>query len=185
MLAIFDVDGVLVDTFDLHKKAYAACGVDVPDYSFGRSWRDWLPQHVGSFEEAERINRRKRQAQLEMLQTSDVPLLAGADVIKELTLDGWKTALCSHSDLMALDAIVNRCGLAGIHLPRRSTGGNDKAWPIKKLVSELCTAYEPAVYVDDNDDEGRRVSALAGVPFVPFVNDVKKLYSEIVHATGA
>ena len=185
MLAIFDVDGVLVDTYEVHKEAYLACGVEAPEYSFGRSWRDWLPQHVGSFEQAEQINRKKRDKQVALLESSDVPLLAGADVIKELVMDGWQIGLCSHSDLVAIDAIVNRCGLAGIWLPRRSTGGDDKAWVLQRLVKDMRDRYEPTVYVDDNVDEGQRVSTLAGVTFVPFVNDVDKLYSEIVHATGA
>lgn len=183
-LAIFDVDGVLVDTFDVHQRAYKQLGIDAPEYMFGRSWREWLPNHVGSFDEAERINRKKRTIQREELSRG-VKLLAGVDVIKELKLDGWNVALCSHSDLVTLDLIINRCGLAGIYIPRRTVTGGDKAWTMQQLLKEVRGRYEPTVYVDDNNDEGRRICELLGITFVPFINDVEKLYSEIVHATGA
>ena len=66
MLVIFDLDGVLIDTAELIKKAYRNAGVEPPDDILAQEYSDWLAD-FGSAEEITRIRDIKNNYYLNQL----------------------------------------------------------------------------------------------------------------------
>jgi phosphoglycolate phosphatase-like HAD superfamily hydrolase len=62
----FDLDGVIADTRGLVKRAYDIVGVDMPDYAWGLSWQEWLPQVIKVGGE---LARQTHQAKCEIYRT--------------------------------------------------------------------------------------------------------------------
>lgn len=46
-LLSLDVDGTVVDTLDLNRRAYAEVGVEYPADAWGTRWETWLPRVTG------------------------------------------------------------------------------------------------------------------------------------------
>lgn len=71
-----DVDGTVLDTRELNRRAYEEVGVQVPEHAWGLRWEAWLPTTSGyELEAAEVLHRAKVEVYLRMLETVDLRAL--------------------------------------------------------------------------------------------------------------
>jgi beta-phosphoglucomutase len=115
--AIFDMDGVLVDSYRAHfeswKRLAAAHGVQITEEqfasTFGQTNRQIIPRFWGvSGQEADRWGDRKEQYYRELLQT-DFPEMDGAgDLIAALAAAGFRLAVGSSGPPENVE-VVMRC----------------------------------------------------------------------------
>ncbi|MDH5174767.1 MAG: beta-phosphoglucomutase family hydrolase [Elusimicrobiota bacterium] len=131
--AIFDLDGVVVDTVPIHfkawKKMFSEYGIDFTfdDY---KSKVDGIPRYDGarailtdiSDEELKQAADRKQRYFLEFIEKEDIPVYASCvDLIKELKSHNKKIAIASSS--RNCKRILQRAGI--IHLADAIVDGND------------------------------------------------------------
>lgn len=67
-----DVDGTIIDSRALVRRAYAEVGVDMPDDAWGRPWNEWLIELVGSARGADLIHNAKIYAYERLLHRADI-----------------------------------------------------------------------------------------------------------------
>lgn len=72
-----DVDGTVLDTRELNRRAYEEVGVTVPEHAWGLRWEAWLPTASGyELEEAALLHRAKVEVYTRLLETTELePLL--------------------------------------------------------------------------------------------------------------
>jgi len=131
---IFDVDGVLVDSYAAHfeswKRLGRETGVTLTEAqfaeSFGRRSREVIRQHWGSKRhltdaEVERLDRRKEGLFREILE-KDFPGMDGArELIEALATDEMRIAVGSSAPKENVELVLNRLGV-GDHVPVVVTG---------------------------------------------------------------
>lgn len=83
----FDVDGTLISTQELNRRAYAEVGVRVPDHAWGERWQDWLTNVVGDYGTAVVLHARKTFIYADMVRDCDVSTieLPAGRVARELS----------------------------------------------------------------------------------------------------
>lgn len=153
-VVVFDVDGVLVDTREIVRRAYAEVGIELPDRLWGSTWRTWLPELCGGDPlRAQAVHDQKTRSHLDLLGTSRVATLAGADAARELHSRGWIVKFITSSTREVVRRTLDSADpslsgfLAGTDLD--STGKR-----------RALDAISPAggVYVDDNHGLGVKVT---------------------------
>jgi beta-phosphoglucomutase len=120
---LWDLDGTLIDSGDLHYEAWGAVLRDLGRpfdrsafaNSFGKRNDTILRQllHVeGSDEEIGRIGEDKEERYRVLVRRHGVPLLPGALAwIRGLKLDGWRQAVATSAPLANVDATLEPLGL--------------------------------------------------------------------------
>ncbi|WP_157528525.1 hypothetical protein [Nocardia sp. NRRL S-836] len=175
---MFDIDGVLVDTREIVRRAYAEVGVELPDHLWGTTWRNWLPPLCGGdLLRAQVVHDRKTRSHLDLLSRTRVTTLAGAEAARELHSRGWTVKFITSGTrevvqrtLHSADPSLNGF-LAGTDLD--STGK-------RKALEEISPAG--GVYVDDNYDLGVKVTGGSTWKLVHFHGQAE---TELIKEIGA
>ncbi len=72
-LLALDVDGTVVDTFELNRRAYAEVGVEYPCEAWGATWEAWLPTAANcTLEEAALLHRAKSEIYADLIERTDL-----------------------------------------------------------------------------------------------------------------
>ncbi|MFB0526129.1 MAG: HAD family hydrolase [bacterium] len=161
--AIFDLDGVVVDTVPIHfkawKKMFSEYGIDFTfdDY---KSKVDGIPRYDGARAILKEINDaelkeaadRKQKYFLEFIEKEDIPVYTSCvDLIKELRNHNKKIAIASSS--RNCKRILQRAGI--IHLADAIVDGNDitRAKPDPQIfqlaADRLGCAYAECIVFED------------------------------------
>ncbi len=161
--AIFDLDGVVVNTVPIHfkawKKMFSEYGIDFTfdDY---KSKVDGIPRYDGARAILKEINDaelkeaadRKQKYFLECIEKEDIPVYASCvDLIKELKSHNKKIAIASSS--RNCKRILQRAGI--IHLADAIVDGNDitRAKPDPQIfqlaADRLGCAYAECIVFED------------------------------------
>lgn len=175
-LVVFDVDGVLIDSYTLVREAYRRAGITMSEWAWGLSWKQWLPGLVESRDRAEEIHTKKNEIYGEMLANGEGEELAGAEVARRLRDAGFAIAACSAASEPAILAVINRCGL---NVPYISAQPKDKGWAIIKLMNSVWANPSNTVYIDDIGYNGQLACSQAGCHFVEFINDADGLERQV------
>lgn len=145
----FDVDGVLVDTRGLVRRAYEEAGVVLGDDEFDRvwglPWHLWLPDRFGgSVPLATVAHRAKNRAYARILETSVLPTLPPLDVIRELLSHTASVRLLTGMSRAAADVVLAQLRLPTTLLAMTGAAPADKlAW---------CGSRPPRhVHLDDDE----------------------------------
>ncbi|MEU7476662.1 hypothetical protein AB0A63_11825 [Lentzea sp. NPDC042327] len=151
---MFDIDGVLVDTREIVRRAYAEVGIELPDRLWGSSWRIWLPELCGGdLLRAQAVHDQKTQAHLDLLSETRVATLAGAEAARALHSRGWTVKFITSGTREVVRRTLDSADpslsgfLAGTDLD--STGK-------RRALDGISPAG--GVYVDDNHDLGVKVT---------------------------
>lgn len=145
MIIVFDVDGVLVDTRELVRRAYAEVGVIQPDYAWHQPWYNWLPGLAGGYALAKEVHTNKNIAYINLISVLGVPELPAATLVKSWPILTNVLAMSSGSEF-AVYAVLRAVGLHKMQV--LGTGLSEEA---KNDV--LCQVVEPGVYIDDSEFE--------------------------------
>ncbi len=119
---LWDMDGVLVDTGDLHYAAWievlADYAIDFPreqfDASFGMNNMALLTMLLGRKPEPElyaMINERKEARLLELAEGRIQPMAGVIDWLSRLQMAGYRQAIASSAPLTNIDALVDAMGI--------------------------------------------------------------------------
>jgi len=119
--AIFDVDGVLVDSYAAHfeswKRLGKETGVTLTEEqfaeSFGRRSREVIRKHWGALPDAEvaRLDRRKEGLFREILEEHFPGMDGAADLIHGLAKEGFRIAVGSSAPKENVDLVLDRLGV--------------------------------------------------------------------------
>lgn len=143
----FDLDGTLVDTSDLNRKAYDMVGVTVPTYVDGLPWQSWLVEYAGSYRAATHLHLRKISEYVKLLlgTTVDDLRLPPLDIALNLfTCDPDSVVVLSAASTPAVTQLLQICGIHGVQMEAGLT------YP-QRLghVRQLAESYH-VHYLDDN-----------------------------------
>jgi len=119
---IFDMDGVIVDNMEYHKKAWAiflekyAPGVDLEEFSkhFGKVNRDLLKivfTKEVSEEEESRFGEEKEAIYREIYADHIVPVAGLLDLLDSLKENSFKTAVATAAPRVNMDFVFEKTGL--------------------------------------------------------------------------
>lgn len=171
----FDVDGTLVDTRRLNKRAYAGVDVIMPDDAWGKPWFTWLPHTTGlSVEEAREIHSEKVQCYARLLAEID---------ITELELPAGRLAReLSHEEHGPVDVVLLTAGAHNtlgdiIHkIDIHPVATHAQLTIIERLT--VLDRLAPCTYVDDLESTTKVIRALS--PDVRVFTYVGQSYDELL-----
>lgn len=161
MLWCSDIDGVLVNSRELVRSAYASVGINMPDEAWGHPWLMWLPSMVGSLDEALRIHDEKTAAYVEVIKSGAAleNKLPYADIILALEkLYPGQVYYVTGAAQEAAVAILNSLGLNSSALLASSVSAGGRAGIMQRL-------GKTGVYIDDRID-GQAPAREAGWKFI-------------------
>lgn len=142
-VVVFDLDGVLVDSKDMVKRAYAEVGVYMPDYVWGLPWQSWLGDP--SAHEA------KTAVYLDMITDEGVTELSGVDVARRVRTEGLgRVMVLTGASDESTELVLTSLDLADIDWSTGQTR-DGKARMLQGLIQD---GHE-VVYVDDDEDAVR------------------------------
>lgn len=144
--AIFDLDGVLVDSREAVRRAYRKVGIEMPLGAWGKPWQEWLPQACGGDPHlAKRVHDMKT---LEYATNGvyDVRPLPPLDLMHRLDVDGIaRVGVITGASRDAAAALQR------IYFPEITVYGTNCAWPEKaELLDTMLWFAENVAYVDDD-----------------------------------
>ncbi len=124
LLAIFDHDGVLVDSLALHQQGWVEMGrreglpvtAELIRETFGRTNIDIFRQLLGdgpTDDDLKRFEARKEACYRESARGQIVLMPGVRELLDGLTADGFRLAIGSSAVRANLDLTVEQCGLAG------------------------------------------------------------------------
>lgn len=110
----FDLDGVLLDSEPLVRRAYARAGITLNDdawrYAWGKSWAEWLPPLVGGCFEARTIHEAKNRAYARIIRDATIEATTAHTLAAELQKeDGFVVTTCA--SVFAANIVLERLGL--------------------------------------------------------------------------
>lgn len=124
--AIFDMDGVLVDTYHAHFRSWRELaeseGIELTEAdfsaSFGRTSREIIAHHWklegGAGERVDELDRRKEAAFRRLLE-EDFPAMPGAvELLGALRASGFRLAVGSSAPPENVEAVVSRLGIGDL-----------------------------------------------------------------------
>ncbi|MFI7123105.1 hypothetical protein [Amycolatopsis sp. NPDC049868] len=145
-VAVFDVDGVLVDTYEIVRQAYARVGVDIHDRRWGVAWQTWLPEYCDDdLDRARSLHDRKTEAHLDLLNRVTVNTLSGAKVAESLRSSGWTVKLITAGTREVVHSTFSSVNPSWIGL----LAGTDLDPTGKRRALEHISP-SGGVYIDDN-----------------------------------
>jgi beta-phosphoglucomutase-like phosphatase (HAD superfamily) len=143
----FDLDGVLVDTYEAVKRSYKRVGITMPRDAWGKPWRSWLPGMCGDAVDALAVHDAKNKVYPEMLRTygQALPL---SDVAQCLLNAGQTMVILTGASETAAYAALDMLGMHRPNIHCEMTV-DDKAAALLDMVE---VGYESGVYFDDQDN---------------------------------
>lgn len=152
-LLSFDVDGTIVDTRELNRRAYAEVGVEYPADAWGVPWQAWLPRVTGYPEHAcEVLHRTKVEVyrrELERTDLRELLLPPGRIAHAHLTRGHGSVHYLTGGETLTATVILARLGILGpLH-------GN---LTFDQRRRELQLLPANTLYFDDNAETIRRLA---------------------------
>lgn len=171
--AVFDIDGVLIDSKKLVRRAYELAGVSMPDHAWGLPWQDWLPELVAK-DDIRRVRVLKQQMYLKLLR-SHVPRLPAADVASALEMENHAVKYVTGAS-----ADIAPYVLGALHLSPSSLAASESDLAAKTGAARyMMRRGWRVVYVDDDPN----VRVLTVVPWVHYQGqDTETLRKEMEEA---
>jgi len=123
---IFDVDGVLVDSYQAHFESWRQLATEIgrsfneTDFvqSFGRTSREIIVDHwsdrTWTADEVRQLDSRKESLYREIIGQQFPAMPGAADVIRALDGAGFKVAVGSSGPPENIELVIDRLGVAGI-----------------------------------------------------------------------
>lgn len=158
---VFDVDGVLADTRECVREAYAVAGVEQPDDVWGISWKLWLPAIVG--DRAAEVHAAKQEAYAALLQRGGARRLPGADMAEALFDAGHHVYFVTAASRASAAAVLRSLVLPVDYLEGWELTAAQRTEKLIRLKTMLDFA-RAHTYVDDRE-EGAKIAADAGYLF--------------------
>lgn len=153
-VVVFDIDGVLVDTREIVRRAYAEVGIELPDQLWGSTWRTWLPERCGGdLLRAQAVHDQKTQSHLDLLSRSRVTTLAGAEAARALHSCGWTVKFITSG---TREVVQRTLDSADPSLSGFLAGTDLDSMGKRRALDGISPAG--GVYVDDNYDLGVKVT---------------------------
>lgn len=152
----FDIDGTLINTEELNKRAYKLVGIDMPDYAWGLRWQTWLIDIVGSKERAMEVHTSKVHAYAELLRDVKIsnvilePTYIAREMIRRPDI---QVQFLTAGTTMTANIILQRLGL-------RPTMAGNLSYEARRLAlhSTVLGSNGAVVYLDDNPENIRRLA---------------------------
>ena len=161
---VFDLDDTLYHTSDAVKRAYRQAGVVMPDGAQGRPWHEWLPTYLEcSVQDAQFVHQRKNDIYVDMIVSSEIEMTSAYSIF---TRESDATVITGASRPAALALLAQNDHESRLALSEASW--RDKSYYL------FSSSLENAIYIDDNDQLGRRIvreaNSLRGrhIEFEPF-----------------
>lgn len=111
----FDLDGVLIHSEPLVRRAYARAGITLSDdawrYAWGKSWSEWLPPLVGGCFEARAIHEAKNRAYARILRDEEILGTTAVRYLRELIESNLKPLVVSCASEVAATLVLQRLRL--------------------------------------------------------------------------
>tara|TARA_Y100000310_G_scaffold270200_1_gene283863 strand:+ start:3610 stop:4179 length:570 start_codon:yes stop_codon:yes gene_type:complete len=139
---IFDVDGVLIDSREAVRQAYASVDIVVPEKAWGISWREWLPEMVESESRAKKLHVAKNEAYPGMIRkfARELPPIK---TLRELLMLDVRVGILTAASLHAARMVSIHLG---IHRDVEFIGTE-----CRNKVEVLARLSDKGQYVDDHD----------------------------------
>lgn len=143
----YDLDGVLIDSRQAVREAYAAAGIIMPVDAWGKPWHSWLPGLVGNdMRRARRVHIRKNALYPIQLALLGKPLPLAENVRHELC-HGRPTYLLTGASYQATRCALEILGLENMPILEVEASQGTKT----AALSRLAVRYPHGTYVDDQD----------------------------------
>ncbi|MBB5159609.1 hypothetical protein [Saccharopolyspora phatthalungensis] len=174
---MFDVDGVLIDTFEIVRRAYAEVGVDLHDQRWGVAWQTWLPEYCDNdLDRARVLHDQKTEAHLDLLTRTTVNTLAGAQVADSLHSRGWTVKFLTAGTRQVVHQTFHAVNPSWLG---RLAGTDLTSAGKRQMLGEISAGG--GVYVDDNRDLGVAITEDSAWNLVHFRGQTEEeLTTEIV-----
>ena len=129
----FDLDGVLLNSRPLVRRAYRRAGLEMPDDEWNRvwglSWTEWLPQLMGGVFEARRLHEAKNRAYAHILREETIRFTTAVHYFRELQQDGLTPYVVTCASEVAATLVLQRLDLT----PMQVSAGLSVAEKISKI----------------------------------------------------
>lgn len=183
---IFDMDGVIIDSEELHKKAYyqtfESIGVTVNEELYktltGSSTINAFQKLVAHFDldlDPEKLMLEKRKRYVNFFENDpDLHLVNGVeDLIKYLYVSGKKLVLASSSAMVNIDRVFNRFNLNQYFVGKISGANLKESKPNPEIFNKAAdigkTAKTNCIVIEDSDN-GVKAANDAGIFVVGYRN---------------
>jgi len=144
----FDLDGTLLNTWEINYQAYATVGVKMPNHAHGLSWQEWLPEYCGgNFAVAGTLHSAKTQIYLRRLIECDLQgmELPPLEVMRELHRDNpTRVKVLTASSVISTRRLMNRLGFEDIEYHAELT------YAMRRRHLATWNVHANVTYVDDN-----------------------------------
>lgn len=144
----FDLDGTLLNTWDLNRQAYETVGIKIPESAHGLPWQEWLPDYCnGNVEIAATLHRAKTQLYLRHLIESDLVgmELPALEVARELFADNpTRVKILTAASILSTRRLMNRLGFDAIEYHA------ELQYDVRRRHLAAWSAHASVTYVDDS-----------------------------------
>ena len=174
---VFDLDGVLVDTSEVHAQAYAEvwrrAGLVGPSYAdiAGRRTEEVVREVLADSTEQERaiwVEFKQTRAR-QLLETAPVRFAGALRVLSELAATNVPLGLATGASRLNVELLLARQGLArffkSVVTADEVTRGKPHPMPFEQVTRELGVAVEQTLVVEDSG-AGMRAAVAAGAAVV-------------------
>jgi phosphoglycolate phosphatase-like HAD superfamily hydrolase len=171
MIVVFDVDGVLIDTREPVREAYAKCGIIMPPQAFTQSWTEWLPELAGGLPQATRIHNHKSNIYISILTELPPKVLSPGRMFREYCGAGIDMHAITSGSEKSVSHALEQVGLGFVPVLGYELSGSEKNEIFSRKFSKS------GVYVDDNKDfkltaRGWRFVNFSGQPYHSLIEDI-------------
>ena len=159
---IFDMDGVLIDSRFAVEESYRMSGVKMPAGSWGKSWREWLPETVGSFKKAVWVHEIKNIHYRHILPKY-MKELYPATLARGLIAEGAKCELITAASREAAELVLSLLEL-DMYILDSAINGVPRRTRIARRSNQLHREFGiMPLYVDDDEKMCNRVAKFKNI----------------------
>lgn len=178
--ALFDMDGVLVDTHQLVIDAYRQVGVEMPEGAWGKPWHEWLIDYFdGDIPLASDAHTKKTDVYMVWLKQGMFKPLPPADVITKLYQEWYPVGVLSGATYSAVGHISKALNI--IHKNTTIRAGCSQQNKQEAIARLLLAGKTDIVYVDDDKDAGQAITEVSSARFIWYRGQTKEeLMEEIL-----
>lgn len=129
----FDLDGVLLHSKPLVRRAYQRAGLTMPDEDWervwGLSWTEWLPNMMGGVFAARQLHEAKNRAYARILRDEEILGTTAVRYFRELCTEGVTPYVVTCASEVAATLVLQRLDLT----PMQVSAGQSVAEKISKI----------------------------------------------------
>lgn len=147
---VFDIDGVIIDSREMVREAYSACGVVMPDDAWGKPWQEWLPKQISNKGLARAVHKEKTERYLQMIASERPMTLPGYELARFLMNRGLADVFfLTGADHRAAALILETLRFSKMQLLRANATRVQKIAALRKHLHEN-THCGRVIYIDDD-----------------------------------